>query len=168
MFKTLFGFYDYLLNKKSEVANLERKDAILAKTVMDIHRRRSNSEFVTLSLAQLMPIHKIDREGAIEATKARVQTLQKHKQTLADQRVFSREVLAQYLPSVSWIKVIDHPDGTYVAYEGNGRLAALQQVFSKADDIMVEVELYSFERGEKKILRRVDRVRRYNNLLPAD
>ncbi len=42
-----------------------------------------------------------------------------------------------------------------IADEGNGRLAALQEVFSPADGITVEVEEYYFK-NPSKILRRIN------------
>jgi len=73
----------------------------------------------------------------------------------------TRGVLGEYLPSVSWIKVVKEPDDSYISYEGNGRLAALQHVFSPSDGMSVEVEEYYFK-NPKKILRRMSRIRRLN------
>ena len=50
-----------------------------------------------------------------------------------------------------------------VAYEGNGRLAALQTVFSPDDAIEIEIERYHFK-DNRSILRRINRVRRLHNL----
>ena len=73
--------------------------------------------------------------------------------------------LAEVLPSVSWIKTVRESDQSYLTYEGNGRLAALHQVFGPEADLKVEVELYHFRRT-KKIVRRLNRLRRLNGLLP--
>ncbi len=65
----------------------------------------------------------------------------------------TKEVLAEYLPSVSGIKVVKNSDNYYISYEGNGRLVAMQKVFSPSDSINVEVEEYYFK-NPVKILRR--------------
>ena len=74
------------------------------------------------------------------------------------------DVLARVLPSVSWIKVVEAEPGTYLAFEGNGRIEALQAVFGPDDGIAVEVEAYRF-RNPRKIVRRLTRVRRLNGLI---
>lgn len=51
----------------------------------------------------------------------------------------------------------------YLAFEGNGRIAAMQKVFTPSDGIEVEVEQYHF-RNTRKIVRRLNRVRRLNGL----
>jgi hypothetical protein len=65
---------------------------------------------------------------------------------------------------MSWIKTVRESDRSYLAYEGNGRLAALHDVFGREADLEVEVELYLF-RNSRKILRRLNRLRRINGLL---
>lgn len=53
------------------------------------------------------------------------------------------------MPSVSHMKVVQDQPGKYLAFEGNGRLAAMQAVFSSADNMSLEVEEFLF-RGTKK------------------
>ena len=65
---------------------------------------------------------------------------------------------------MSWIKTVCENDQSYLTYEGNGRLAALHEVFGREADLEVEVELYHFRRS-KKIVRRLNRLRRLNGLL---
>ena len=86
----------------------------------------------------------------------------------AQQRLalLTRAVLGEYLPSVSWVKVVRESENSYIAYEGNGRLAAMQRVFEPADEMLVEVEEYRF-RNPAKILRRMNRVRKMNGLPQA-
>ena len=62
------------------------------------------------------------------------------------------------------MKVVEPEPGAYIAFEGNGRLAAMQEVFSPEDGMRVEVEQYHF-RNTPKIVRRLNRVRRLNGLL---
>jgi hypothetical protein len=161
MFDNIINFTKYLTGKTSELGDLDIKDALLAKTVLDIHRKRTHSAFVMVPLFSLKQIHAIDRENAIKATEKRVQTLEEVKAVLLQKKEITREVLAEHLPSVSWIKVVKEPGNSYISYEGNGRLVALQKVFSPSDGMNVEVEEYYFK-NPKKIWRRMSRVRRLN------
>lgn len=87
-----------------------------------------------------------------------------HKEELIQQNNLTQGILNQYLPSVSGIKVVKESDQSYIAYEGNGRLVALQKVFEPADNLSIEVEEYYFK-DYKKILRRINRVRKLNKLI---
>ncbi len=115
-------------------------------------------------LFKLQQVHAIDRENAIAATEERRKSLTEVKSLLLQQKEINREFLGKYLPSVSWIKVIKHPDGYYVAFEGNGRVAALQQVFLPIDNIKIEVEKYTLE-NSKKIISLLEHVRELNHLV---
>ncbi|WP_428242933.1 hypothetical protein [Gynuella sp.] len=163
MLETIRKFIRYLLKKRTEFKDLNKKDALLAKAVLDIHRKRTHSSFVQIPLFSIQQIHVIDRENAIAETQKRIQILQAARHELMQDKIFTRERLASYLPSVSGIKVVKQPDNQYIAYEGNGRLVALQSVFSATDQIYVEVEEYHFK-NPQKILRRMNRVRRLNGL----
>jgi len=164
MLKKILEFIKYLVGKSSELGDLDTKDALLAKTVLDIHRKRTHSEFVMVPLFALKQIHAIDRENAVQATEKRVQKLEEAKNILLQNKEITREIITEYLPSVSGIKVVKECDGSYISYEGNGRLVAMQKVFSPADGINVEVEEYHFK-NPTKILRRMSRVRRLNGLV---
>jgi hypothetical protein len=155
----------YLLGKKSELEDLDLKDVVMAKAILDIHRKRTGKEIVRLPLFALRQIHTLDRENAIETTKRRVGVLEAHKDELVGAGTLSCDILARYLPSVSWIKVVREAEDSYLAFEGNGRLAAMQTVFRPEDGLLVEAELYMFG-NPKKIIRRLNRVRRLNGLLP--
>ena len=161
MLQKITTFIKYLLGKSSELKDLETKDALLAKVVLDIHRKRSHSEFISIPLFALKQIHAIDRENAVAATNQRVAKLKTAKVSLIQHKHLSQAVLAEYLPSVSAIKVVKQSDDAYVAYEGNGRLVALQQVFSPDDLITIEVEEYSFKDPDK-ILQQIAKVRSMN------
>jgi len=151
-------FWNYLLGKRSEVQALSARDVLLAKVILDIHRKRTRTEFVFVPLFAVRQIHPIDREDALQATAQRAAAVEAHRSEILVHKRVSREVLAAYLPSVSWIKVVQQDPRTYIAYEGNGRLAALQKVFGPGDGIVLEVEQYFF-RNPAKILRRMNRVR---------
>ncbi|AJQ92141.1 hypothetical protein [Gynuella sunshinyii] len=163
MLETIRKFIRYLLKKRTEFKDLNKKDALLAKVVLDIHRKRTHSSFVLIPLFSIRQIHVIDRENAIAETQKRIRVLEAAKHELLTDKSLTRERLASYLPSVSGIKVVKQSDDHYIAYEGNGRLVALQSVFSATDQIYVEVEEYHFK-NPQKILRRMNRVRRLNGL----
>ncbi len=164
IFDSIKGFFSYLLGKKSEVADLDVKDIMLTKAVLDIHRKRTHKSLVSVPLFSIHQIHRLDRENSMLATQQRVKTLEAHKQELLGAREMTCELLAKYLPSVSWMKVVEHEPGGYIAFEGNGRLAAMQEVFAPEDDMRVEVEQYHF-RNTTKIVRRLNRVRKLNDLI---
>ncbi|MDY7031957.1 MAG: hypothetical protein SVY10_08615 [Thermodesulfobacteriota bacterium] len=155
----------YLIGKKSEVKDLNHKDVLLAKTILDIHRKRIRSEFIFVPLFSLNPIHPINRESSLKTTAQRTEELIKHKSELIKEKNISREFLAAYMPSISWIKAVKEDDDSYITYEGNGRLAAMHQVFEPEDNMSVEIEVYHFKNNEK-IIRRMNRVRRVNGLIP--
>ena len=157
----------YLGGKRSELEDLDIKDVVMAKAILDIHRKRRRKEILAVPLFALHQIHELDRENAIEATRRRAEILETHREELVQSGILTCELLARYLPSVSWIKVVEEGPDSYLAFEGNGRIAAMQAVFTPADGIRVEVEHYLF-RNPTKIVRRLNRVRRLNGLLPSD
>jgi hypothetical protein len=159
---TLATWWRYLLGKRSEVAQMDYKDAYMAKVVLDIHRKRRDKHSVRVPLARLEPIHRIDRESALETTRKRVEALQTHRDALLAAKVLDAETLQAILPSVSAIKVV-RDDERWLAFEGNGRLYAMREVFSAADAMQVEVEEYRFD-DDRSIRRRLNRVRRLNKL----
>jgi hypothetical protein len=158
------SFIRYLLGKSAELSELQQKDVLLGKVVLDIHRKRLRSEFVMVPLFALKQIHAIDRDTALASVTQRAETLRGVRDALLSNRAMTRETLATYLPSVSWIKVVRESPDSYIAYEGNGRLVALQQVFTPGDSMLVEVEEYLF-RDPRRIIARMNRVRRMNGLL---
>ena len=154
----------YLLGKKSELEDLDVKDVVMAKAILDIHRKRIGKAVVSVPLHHLRQIHRLDRENAIAATRQRIETLETHKDELLAAGTLTCEALASVLPSVSWIKAVRKGPRELLAFEGNGRIAAMQAVFSPEDRMTVEVEEYRF-RNPAAIIRRLDRVRWMNGLL---
>lgn len=144
--------------------SMDERDALLAKVIMDIHRTKSHSEFNTVPLFALFQVHPINREGSLKTTNERAEIIKRHKEELLGVKIFTREILGKFLPSVSWIKVVQEKEGTYIAFEGNGRLVAMQNVFSPEDDIQVEVEHYVFK-DSQQIVEELNRVRAAHNLL---
>jgi hypothetical protein len=159
---TLSKWWHYLLGKRSEVAQMDYKDAYLAKVVLDIHRKRSGKRTIRVPLARLEPIHRIDRDNALRATRERVDALRPHRDALLATQMLDGEALQAILPSVSSIKVVQ--DGErWLAFEGNGRLYAMREVFAPEDGMQVEVEEYLFD-DARSIRRRMQRVRALNRL----
>ena len=163
----------YLFDKRGELDDLELKDLVMAKTIVDVHRHRTAKHLVAVPLFALHPIHVIDRDGAIAATERRAEVLGEVADELRAAGTLTEALLARHLPSVSHIKVVpvtdarptegDPSPAEYLAFEGNGRIAALQRVFTPADGLTVEVERYDVD-DPVKILRRLNRVRRWNGL----
>ena len=163
MFKMLKKLWDYLFSKRKEVKELDKKDIFLAKFMIDAGRNRRSSEFLMLPMNDIHKIHIIDRENAISKLNERIAVLEENKSEILGRKNIDREFLAKYLPSISWIKVIKRKDDTYIAFEGNGRLEAFKKVFDRSDNLNIEVEVYTF-RSYKKMLRRAERVRKYNGI----
>ncbi len=162
MIDTFRTWWQYLLSKRSEVAQMDYKDAYMAKVVLDIHRKRRDKRIVQVPLAQLEPIHRIDRENALRATHERAEALRPHRDALLATKLLDADALQTIIPSVSQIKVVR--DGEcWLAFEGNGRLYAMREVFAAEDGIQVEVEEYLFD-DARSIQRRLQRVRRLNRL----
>jgi hypothetical protein len=161
--ETLKKFSSYLWGKKKELADMDEKDVLLAKVVMDIHRKRSHTTFQNVPLFELFPIHPIDREGSLASMEKRSSILRAHRTELLEKKVLSGDILKKYIPSITAIKGVRTGDASYVTFEGNGRLAAMQNVFTAVDNMKVEIELYHFS-NMKKIIRRVERVRSLHNL----
>ncbi len=161
---SLKKFLSYLWGKKSELSQMDEKDALLAKLVMDIHRKRTHSSVGMVDLFDLHPVHPIDRENAMAAAQKRIAALMEHKEQILAEKELTGEVLIQFIPSVSAIKCVRTIDGELVSFEGNGRLFALQHVFDDEDRLMVEVEEYFF-RNSKKISRRINRIRKLHGFI---
>jgi hypothetical protein len=162
MLDTIRQWWRYLLNKRSEVTQMDYKDAYMAKVVLDIHRKRRDKRVTRVPLARLQPIHRIDRENALRATRERVEALRPHRDALLSTKLLDGEALQAIMPSVSRIKVVQDGD-RWLAFEGNGRLYAMREVFAPEDGMQVEVEEYVFD-NPRSIQRRLRRVRRLNRL----
>lgn len=157
-------FLSYLWGKKSELSQIDEKDAMLAKLVMDIHRKRTHSSKILVNLFDLYPVHPIDRPNAMASAQERIETLTQYREQIRSEKILTNEILIKYIPSVSAIKGVRTTDDEVITFEGNGRLYALQHVFEKDDDITIEVEEYFF-RNTKKITRRINRIRRIHGFI---
>ena len=156
--------FSYLAGKKSEVQELDLKTVVLAKTILDVHRKRTHKETIFVPLFSIRQIHVLDRENALQTNRQRLKTLRASKKELLAAGKITCDALARLMPSVSWIKVVQDRPGEYLAFEGNGQIAVQQEVVTPRDNLEVEVEQYHF-RNTRKIVRRLNRVRRLNGLL---
>ncbi len=162
MIDMLRTWWQYLLSKRSEVAQMDYKDAYMAKVVLDIHRMRREKRLTHVPLAQLEPIHRIDRESALRTTDERTAALRAHRDALLAAKMLDGEALQAIIPSVSQIKVVR--DGErWLAFEGNGRLYAMREVFNSEDGMRVEVEEYVFD-DPRRIQRRLHKILKLNRL----
>lgn len=108
--------------------------------------------------------HIIDRENATKTVNNRIKILNKNKKTLLETKDITNKELKKYLPSVSWIKVIKYND-KYVAFEGNGRLVAMKKVFSKKDNVKLQVQEFVFDnKKQNKMNKLISKTRKLNNL----
>lgn len=162
MIHTIRTWWHYLLGKRGELAHMDHKDAYMAKVVMDIHRKRTGKSLVRVPLAQLDPIHRIDRESALRSARERADALRMHRDALLTTKLLDSEALQTIIPSVSQIKVVRDGD-RWLAFEGNGRLYAMREVFAPEDGMQVEVEEYRFD-DPRSLQRRLRRVRKLNRL----
>lgn len=156
-------FIHYLWDKKSEISKLDEKDILLSKLVMDIHRTRTCHEIIQVDLFAIYPVHPLNRPNSIRATEKRVAILKQVQQKFRQTKNISREILHTHLPSVSGVKVVRTTDQTFISFEGNGRLAALQTVFLPEDHLTIEVEEYIFK-DSTSILNQMNNLRDRHNL----
>jgi hypothetical protein len=162
MLDTIRQWCRYLLSKRSEVAQMDYKDAYMAKVIMDIHRKRTGKRLVRVPLARLDPIHRIDRDSALRTMRERAEALRAHRDRLLAAKLLDIETLQSIIPSVSQIKVVRDSE-RWLAFEGNGRLYAMREIFTADDGMQVEVEEYVFD-DPRSIQRRLHRVRKLNRL----
>ncbi len=162
MRSTFSRWWRYLLGKRGELAQMDHKDAYMGKVVMDIHRKRSGKRLTRVPLAQLDPIHRIDRESALRTAQERAEALRANRDALLTTKLLDSEALQVIIPSVSQIKVV-HDGDRWLAFEGNGRIYAMREVFSADDAMLVEVEEYLFD-DPRSLQRRLRRVRKLNRL----
>ena len=124
--------------------------------------KRTGKRLVRVPLAQLDPIHRIDRDSALRSARERADALRIHRDALLATKLLDSEALQAIIPSVSQIKVVQD-GGRWLAFEGNGRLYAMREVFTIDDGMRVEVEEYVFD-DPRSIRRRLRRVRKLNRL----
>ncbi|MBT3230221.1 hypothetical protein HN358_00345 [Candidatus Uhrbacteria bacterium] len=156
--------WNWLFSKRSEFLQLGYKDAFMAQIVMEILQNNIKHDFEYCKLYKLDPIHPVDnRENAMQATKDRAEKLKPHKSLLLKKRKLSKEDLAKYLPSATYMRAVPMQDNRYVTFEGNGRIAALKQVFSTEDKIEIELEIFQ-PKHKRRIQKKINKLRAMHGL----
>lgn len=149
--------WQWFWSKRSEIAQMDYRDALMAQLVLEILQTSIKHEFRYVPLFNCKPIHPTDnRENTFQATQARVDVIQARKEELLQTRLLSKEIIAELMPSATYIRGIPYQEDHCFTIEGNGRVAALKQVFSPEDRIEIELDLYypkKLERSQKKILK---------------
>jgi hypothetical protein len=156
-------FLHYLWDKKSEISELDEKDILLSKLIMDIHRTRTCHKIIQADLFAIYPVHPLNRPNSIKATEKRVAILKQVQEEFRQTKNINRETLHTHLPSVSGVKVVRTTGQTFISFEGNGRIAALQTVFLPEDHLTIEVEEYIFKKPTS-ILKQMNTLRDMHHL----
>jgi hypothetical protein len=112
---------------------------MLLRTAWAIMTRRSRFDTICAPLQSIRFLHPLEHTAAIAKARKRADRLASQRAEIFAQRCVSSEFLARYLPSITPIRVVRLRDGSFVAYEGNGRLVALREVCGD-HDINVEVQ----------------------------
>ena len=154
----LARWWHYFWGKRAELAALDWKDAELARIVLAIHRRRRRVEWRLVPLAAIAPIHPINRPTALASAQARAERIRPLADSIKATGRIDRNCLDAVLPSVSAIKLVESSPGSFVSWEGNGRLAAIREVFADTPELVIECELHDV-RHSARLLRRITRLR---------
>jgi hypothetical protein len=124
---------------------------------------KANS-FAYVDLSDLHPLHPTDnRENTVEAIAKRAAVIEERRDALLEKKRISKEMIAELMPSATYIRVIPRAKGGFVTFEGNGRVAALNAVFSSSDDIRIEVDVYHPKR-QRKIERMVKKLHKMHGM----
>jgi len=142
-YRGLTGFLKYLFGKRSELLHLSLKDAntYVAVTSIYVHTRRTEKRFVPLDT--IKPLHPMERCAAVKMVENRSERLERHKERLIGTGRLDCATQDELMPSVTPINVIvDSDDDKLIAFEGNGRLEAINRVFHASMNLLVEVMVY--------------------------
>lgn len=101
--------------------------------------------------------HPINRETAFKKTEERTRAIASCKQELLRQGVITMDFLKEITPSAHLVKVVRAGGDACIVFEGNGRIAAFQKVFTPQDNMKIEVELY--ELNDPDILVQIQQLR---------
>ena len=150
----------WLYSKRSELAQVQYRDFLMAHIIFEILRTSTRQEFKFITLYHLNPIHPVNnRENTIRFTQERVKNVLKHKNSLLKKREISKEDMIEILPSANYVRAIQSKKGSYYTFEGNGRIAALKEVFLQEDKIEVEVCVY-YPKNLKRALAKIKKLKK--------
>ena len=128
-------FFKYLFSKRSEIYDLDYRDALLAQANVRIYRKRTHKTREMVPLKHLKFIHSLERENARNVLEDRKKALEKNKDHVLVDGMITLSALYKYIPSISPIKAVKANRINYFLFEGNGRIAAVKEVFG--DDMVV-------------------------------
>lgn len=135
--------WEWLYGKRTEVAQMDHRDAYMGKIVLEILQTSTENKFQYIPLYNLKPIHPVDnRENTIKATQERASKVSEYKEKILKTKKVSKELISEILPSATYIRAIPADDEYFYSIEGNGRIAAFLKNFSKDDNISLEVDVY--------------------------
>jgi hypothetical protein len=126
----IIKIFKYFFNKRSEIYDLDFKDALLAQANARIYRKRKHKSKKMVLLKHLKPIHGLDRENAQQVLDKRKRELEENREHILINNEIRMDVFMKYLPSISFIRVVEANSMNYLAFEGNGRIAALKEVLA--------------------------------------
>ena len=158
--------------KVPELAELDVSDVLMGKAIADIRAQKSHIEQVFVDHRQLLAIHPIDRQTAIDKCNERAQAardalplLKANGMRLSEEFIASKDELEPFR-SVTGFQVFELVEGGFVTFEGNGRREALQRAFGDEEGVQVEVRAFRFDDPSvhETMDRRVRRVRRWKGL----
>jgi len=156
--KTISTFFKWLVNKTPEATQLGENDVLLANVVAKINLEAARKEMRAVPLAALVQMHPLDRGPAMQKTRERVEILQKHKEEIARGGHIANEKLIEYVPSVSPIRAVAYGN-RFIMFEGNGRAAALKEVFADEADMTVDVEIFTLPE-DSRVFTGIDHLRK--------
>ncbi len=169
MISTIKRIWNWLYAKRSEVAQMNYRDAFMAHVVFEILQPGTPHAFEFVPLDKLLRIHPVDnRENTRDATARRIKQVEEHADSLRKKKRLSKDDIAQVLPSATYMRAVPGDGGVFYAFEGNGRVAALKASLHTSDRIEVEIDVFrpkKFTRTIKKIekLRRMHGMTREND-----
>lgn len=162
-FSNAVNFVKYLFEKRCEFKSLGYKDILMTRAILKIHDEKVRKNLKLVPLKNLLLLHGLDRKNALKKVEERIRSLELHKHELLKSKQLTKNTLLWFIPSVSGIKVIPSKKDKFVAFEGNGRIFAMQKVFAHEGDMLVEVEIYELEKPDT-ILKMLHKIRRLNHL----
>ena len=160
----MIGIFQYFFGKRSEIQDLDFRDALLAQANVRIYRTRTHKTLEMVPLKHLKLLHSLERENSKNVLAQRIAEIEKNKEDIIINNEIKMDVLNGFLPSISSLKVVEANRLNYLAFEGNGRIAALKEVFGDSEEVFVEVEHYHFK-NKKDIVRKLNRIRKVNGMI---
>jgi len=163
--KDINRLWSWLFEKRSEIFEMNYKDAFMAQIVVEILQSSKTNNFNLIPLYNLRPIHPVDnRDNTIQATKKRIEILNIHKNKLLKNKKVTRNDLAKYLPSATYIRGVPINDKEFYIFDGNGRIEALKQTFCPSDNMKIEVDVYH-PANLKRTLKNIEKLRKMHEMI---